>query len=48
MAMAIFANGDGGLSLMPPIIEGVMPERHACFEWLGLRDPALGGPGLED
>jgi len=35
-AFVMFMNGDNGLSLVPPIIQSVLPGEHAALSWLGL------------
>lgn len=34
-AVVIFTNGFNGMSIVPELVEGVLPGHHPCFDWLG-------------
>jgi CubicO group peptidase (beta-lactamase class C family) len=35
VAIAIFTNGFHGMSIVPDLVEDVLPGHHPCFDWLG-------------
>jgi CubicO group peptidase (beta-lactamase class C family) len=35
VAVVILTNGFNGMSIVPELVEGVLPGRHPCFDWLG-------------
>jgi len=37
VAVAVFTNGFHGSSIVPELVEDVLPGHHPCFDWLGYK-----------